>query len=116
MNKIKVYTDEDIAFAICKALRLRGFEIYTTFEAGKSANQDIEQVVYANSIGAVILTHNVQDFPRLHYALTGKGGHHCGIIIAKQISVGEIVKSILRLSTVLSAEDMRDRLEYLSNW
>lgn len=116
MNKIKIYTDEDVAFAVCKAFRLRGFEVFSTFEAGKSANQDIEQLEYANSIGAVFLTHNAQDFPRLHYALMEKGGHHCGIIIAKQISVGEIVKSLLRLSSVLSAEDMKDRLEYLSNW
>jgi hypothetical protein len=42
--------------------------------------------------------------------------HHSGLIIAKQISVGEIVRSFLHLALTLSAEDMEDRLEYLSNW
>jgi len=45
-----------------------------------------------------------------------KGKHHGGIIVAKQISIGELVKRLLRLASTLSPEDMKDRLEYLSNW
>lgn len=32
MEKIKIYTDEDVSIAVCKALRLRGFEVYATVE------------------------------------------------------------------------------------
>lgn len=44
------------------------------------------------------------------------GESHAGIIVAKQASVGEIVRRFLRLAAALSAEDMENRLEYLSNW
>lgn len=116
MNRIKIYTDEDVDIAISRALKLRGFEIYTTLNAGKKESSDEEQMEYAASINAVLLTHNVQDFPRMHYEFMRKGRHHSGIIVAKQVSVGEIVKKLLSLASTLSAEDIEDRLEYLSNW
>lgn len=116
MGKVKIYTDEDLAIAISRALRLRGFEAYTTIEHGKSSSSDEEQLEYATSKGAVLLTHNIHDFPRIHYEFMKAGKHHGGIIIVKQIAVGEIVKRFLRLSATLSSEDMEDRLEYLSNW
>lgn len=116
MGKIKVYTDEDIDIAVSKALKLRGFEASTTLERKRCKSSDEEQLEYATSIGAVLLTHNVQDFPKIHYEFMRHGKHHSGIIIVKQVSVGEIVRSFLRLASTLSAEDMEDRLEYLSNW
>jgi hypothetical protein len=45
-----------------------------------------------------------------------KGLSQKGIIVAKQVSIGEVVKKLLRLAANLSAEDMENRLEYLSNW
>lgn len=116
MDKVKIYTDEDLAIAISRALRLRGFKAYTTIDQGRANSSDEEQIEYATSIGAVLLTHNVQDFPRIHHEFMRRGKQHCGIIVAKQVSVGEIVRSFLHLASTLSAEDMEDRLEYLSNW
>ncbi|MEW6417423.1 MAG: DUF5615 family PIN-like protein [Nitrospirota bacterium] len=58
MGKIKIYTDEDVALAISKALRLRGFESYTTTDQSRSKNSDEEQLEYATSIEAVLLTHS----------------------------------------------------------
>ena len=116
MAKIRVYTDEDLDISISKALRLRGFKVWTTIEQKRCKSSDEEQLEYATSIGAVLLTYNVQDFPRIHYEFMRHDKHHSGIIIAKQISVGEIVRSFLHLASTLLAEDMEDRLEYLSNW
>ncbi len=116
MGKIKVYTDEDLDIAVSKALILRGFEASTTIEHGKSGSSDEDQLIHAASIGAVLLTHNVQDFPRIYYEFMKQGKHHGGIIVAKKLPIGEIVRSFLHLASTLSAEDMQDRLEYLSNW
>ncbi|OFW52526.1 MAG: hypothetical protein A2163_08250 [Actinobacteria bacterium RBG_13_35_12] len=116
MHRIAIYTDEDVDISVCRALRLRGFEVYSTREEGKNESSDEEQLLYAYSLGSVLVTHNVQDFPRIHYEFMKKGKHHSGIIIAKQVSVGEIVKRFARLALILSAEDMEDRLEYLSTW
>jgi len=52
----------------------------------------------------------------IHYEFMRDGKHHGGIIVAKQVSVGETVRGLLHLVSTLSAEDMEDRLEYLSNW
>lgn len=116
MSEIKVFTDEDIDMAVSRALKLRGFEASTTLEHERCRSKDEGQLEYATSIGAVLLTHNVQDFPRIHYKFMKDGKHHSGIIIVKQVPVGEILKRFLRLASVLLAEDMEDRLEYLSNW
>jgi len=69
MNKIKIYSDEDLSIAVSRALQLRGFEAYTTIEQGNSNNTD-----------------------------------------------GKIVRSFLNMASTLSNEDMKNRLEYLSNW
>jgi predicted nuclease of predicted toxin-antitoxin system len=115
-TQIKIYTDEDIASAIAKALRRRGFEASTTPEHGNFELTDEEQVKLAASIGAAILTHTVKDFPRIHYEFMERGLSHKGIIVAKQVSIGEVIRRLLRLAAELTAEDMEDRLEYLSNW
>jgi len=116
MKRIRIYTDEDVTISVCKALRLRGFEAFATIEENKCESSDEEQLEYATSIAAVLLTHNVQDFPRIHYEFVKKKLHHNGIIVAKQAAVGEIIKCLVRLAAAVSAEDMRDRLEYLSSW
>jgi predicted nuclease of predicted toxin-antitoxin system len=110
MVRIKIYLDEDVSMAVSRALRIRGIEAYTTGEKGKTENSDEEQLEYATSIKAVLLTHNVQDFPRIHHEFMKLGKHHAGIIIAKQISVGEILKSTLLLASALSEEDIKDRI------
>jgi predicted nuclease of predicted toxin-antitoxin system len=114
--QIKIYTDEDIASGIAKALKRRGFEVSTTPEYGNFEFTDEKQLAFATSIEATILTHNVQDFPRIHYEFMGKGVSHNGIIVAKQVPIGEVVRRLLRLTAELTAGDMNDRLEYLSNW
>jgi len=115
-TQIKIYTDEDVANAIAKALNRRRFEISTTPEHGNFELTDEEQLKFATSIGAAILTHNVKDFPRIHYEFMEEGLSHKGIIVAKQVSVGKVVRRFLRLAAKLTAEDMENRLEYLSNW
>lgn len=82
-TEIKIYTDEDVAHAIAKALKRRGFEVSTTPEHGNFELTDEKQLEFATSIGAAILTHNVQDFPRIHHEFMEKGLSHKGIIVAK---------------------------------
>ena len=67
MNKIKIYTDEDVAIVVSRALKLRGIDAFTTVEQRKCESSDLAQSNYAASMGAVLLTHNVQDFPKIHY-------------------------------------------------
>lgn len=117
MSRIKIYTDEDIHGSVAPALIRRGIHATSTPQQGNLGLSDKEQIRFATRIRAVLLTHNIQDFPRLHYEMIGSGESHCGIIVAKQrLSIGEIVRRVLRLASILDANDMIDRLEYLSHW
>ena len=56
MANIKIYTDEDVDVSVCKALRLRNIDAFTTYESGNSGSTDEEQLEYAPLKQAVILT------------------------------------------------------------
>jgi hypothetical protein len=115
-SRIKVYTDEDVTNSVAKALKRRGLKAWTTPEKDNRGLTDVEQIKYATSLGACLLTHNVEDFPRIHYRLRERGDSHSGIIVAKQGPIGSIVKRVLKLAAEMNPNDMENRLEYLSNW
>jgi hypothetical protein len=45
-----------------------------------------------------------------------EGKRHAGIILSPQIRVGELLKRLLRLLNLVSRDEMRDNLQYLSNY
>lgn len=45
-----------------------------------------------------------------------EGISHSGIIVAKQTTIEEIVRGVLRIADEFNRNVMRNRLEYLSNW
>jgi hypothetical protein len=55
---------------------------------------------------------------RLCSNLMRAGQNHAGIILAAQqrYSVGEQMRRLLRLISSLTAEEMRNRIEFLSAW
>ena len=55
---------------------------------------------------------------RLHGELLKRQGHHAGIVVARQqtYSVGEQMRHLLKLIATLSAEEMHNRIEFLSDW
>ena len=115
-SSIKIYTDQDVTNAVANALKRREIQAWTTPERGNRGLTDKEQIDFATEQEAALLTHNVEDFPRLHYEFIRNDKDHAGIIVAKQAPVGSIVKSLLTLASEHDSEDMKNRLEYLSNW
>lgn len=116
MDPLKIYTDEDVDVSVSKALRLRRIEAITTLKCKNLGATDAQQLQFAASQHAVLLTHNISDFAALHYEYIASGGRHYGIILAKQNPVGELVKALLELSSKFSKTAMINRLEYLSNY
>jgi len=45
-----------------------------------------------------------------------QGLTHAGIVVSRQGSIGDVLQRLLHLARTLSAEEMQDRLEDLSNW
>lgn len=68
--------------------------------------------------GRVLCTFNVGDFARLHKRYQTDARAHGGMILVRQqeYSIGEQMRRILKLISVLNAEEMQNRIEYLSGW
>jgi predicted nuclease of predicted toxin-antitoxin system len=115
VTNIKLYLDEDVDVVLADAVRRRGYDATTTRNCGNLGIADLAQIDFARNSSFVILTHNVQDFPRLHYEIIGNGRRHPRLIIAKKERLTVILRRLLKLLAARSAEDAQDTLEYLSN-
>jgi DNA-binding transcriptional MerR regulator len=118
VSAIRLYCDEDSQNrALLKALRSRGVEVASAAEVGMLGQGDETQLSWANEQGRVLFTHNVGDFCRLHDQFLREGKSHAGIVVAEQgASVGDRLRRLLKLNDARTAEKMRNRLEFLSNW
>lgn len=103
---------------LVRALRLRGLDVLTAYDAGLIGQADLRQLVYAAAGGRALYSFNVADFMELHAAHLAGGQHHAGLIFAPQqrYTVGEQMRRLLRLAAMKTAEQMRDGVEFLSAW
>ena len=114
-----IYFDEDAQDAeLIRVLRLRGLTVTCANEHGMRHKKDPEQLEFAASKNWVVFTHNTGDFCRLHSDWMKKGRNHSGIIVSFQQyhHLGERAARTTHIDAMLSSEEMRNRLEYLSNW
>jgi hypothetical protein len=116
MSQVRFFTDEDIHGVVAVQLRAAGLDAVSTPEAGRLGESDLSQLLWATQEGRAVVTFNTGDFARLHHEFMNQGQHHAGIIVSQQRSIGDTVKRLLHLASSRSAEDMQDRLEFLSNW
>lgn len=116
MNPIRFYLDEDIDIRLANALLNKGYDAITTRDVERLKASDLEQLAFATLNKRAIVTSNVSDYARLHYQCLTKKENHYGIIVTAQIPIGETLRRLTNLASKLSAEDMINRLEYLSNW
>lgn len=79
---------------------------------------DAEQLAFAASQGRVLYTRNTSDFARLHAFYLMNETPHFGILLRSRTnySVGEQSRRILNLWEAMKADEMINRLEFLSAW
>ncbi len=117
---IVLYTDEDVTSELAPAIRARGLDAQSAFEAGLLNADDSMHLAFASERGMSVLSHNARDYIRLarQYARTGR--RHSGIILSsEQYSrrrFGEFLRLVLRLMNSLTADEMRDRVVYLQQF
>ena len=77
-----------------------------------------DDLAYATAQGRVVYTFNARHFCALHADFLRSGNSHAGIIVCQQqrYSVGQQMRRLLNLITAKSAEEMQNRLEFLSDW
>jgi hypothetical protein len=99
-------------------LRARNVDVLTAAEAGMINRHDEDHLTVAAAAGRALLTYNTADYCALHQSWISLGRTHAGIIVApqQQYSVGEELRRIMRLISRCPAEQMKNRLEFLSAW
>ena len=120
MSDCQAYLDEDFAHGDrLAAIRARSIDVLSAKEAGMLSRTDDEQIRFATSRSRLILTHNGQDFARIHGEWMRSGKHHAGICIVKKelwLGPGEIARRLQILSEVFRETGTRDQLLFLSNF
>lgn len=108
-DKIKYYTDEHIPSAVVAGLRRRDIDVLTTAEAGMLGASDEAQLALATEQQRVMFTQD-DDFLRLH----AQGIEHAGIVYVHQGKpIGDLVRGSHLIYQALSAEEMRNHVEFL---
>jgi predicted nuclease of predicted toxin-antitoxin system len=116
VSQLRLLVDEDAQHrALAPALRARGVNVVTVFEAGLTGAADAEVLAYAVGEGRAVYTFNVRDYCRLHTEYARQGTEHAGIIVVprQRYSLGEQLRRLFQLLNNKSAEVMRNQLEFL---
>ena len=119
MSHIRLYLDEDAGqHGLVAALRLRGVEVTRAQDEHLIEASDEKQLRWCDQQRRVLYTFNIRHFYALHADWMNAGQRHAGIILAlqQQYSIGEQMRRLLRLVSTVSAEEMRNRVEFLSVW
>ena len=110
---IPLYIDEDVHEGVAQALRRHGYDAQNVREARRRGFSDAEQLVYATSEGRVLFSFNVTDYVALHLNYLTTEHSHAGIIVARQIPIGETVRRLLSLLDHVTADEMHNQLRWL---
>ncbi len=116
MSQIRLLVDEDAQHrGLAPALRARGVDVVTAFEAGLTGAADDAVLAYAAQGDRAVYTLNAGDYCRLHSQYLRQAIEHSGIIVVprQRCSVGEQLRRLFRLINTKSAEEMKNQLEFL---
>lgn len=116
MSQIRFLIDEDAQHrGLLAALRARGVDVVAAADVGLGGVDDDAVLTQAANSGRALYTFNVGDFCHLHAKFMSQHRSHAGIVIVprQRYTVGQQVRSLFQLINMRTAEDMRDRLEFL---
>ncbi len=108
-----MFLDEDVHFALAVTLRKRGHDVIHAQELHRKGKSDEEQLSYAIKEKRCLLSFNVKDFVLLHNKYAQNGWEHYGIMISKQLTVGEAMRRILKILQISSQASAKNRLVFL---
>ena len=116
MSQLFLYLDEHVQSALAEALRARGVDILTTQEAKNIGLHDVGQLAFAAENRRSLFSYDKRHFARIHYEWMSIKRQHAGIILSDQLTIGLLLRRLMKLHFSLTTEDMINRLEYLSSW
>jgi hypothetical protein len=106
---VRYYLDEHIQEAVLRGLRARGVDVTSVMEEDQRGASDLEHIRFGLAHGRVIVSYD-PDFLRLH----AQGVDHAGLAFKEGgASIGELVRGLLLIWSVMSAEEMHGHVEFL---
>ncbi len=100
---MKLYLDEDVPLELARQLRLRGYDVLTTHEAGMSGKSDAEQLAFATAQGRAILTFD-NDYYELARQWFRQGRSHGGILVSQEYHPNDMRTLVNLCLTLLDRE------------
>ena len=119
MNGFSLFLDEDSCdWDLVEALRRRDVDVSTALENQLQGASDRDQLIWARTSGRVLYTFNARHFCQLHREFLKSAQEHAGILIGQQqrFGIGEQLRRILRIRSAKTGAQMRNGIEFLSNW
>ena len=109
MARIRWYMDEHVPRSVTMGLMRRGIEVETTQSRGMLGESDTHQLLFATGLDCVMFTQD-DDF----LVLAAVESDHTGIVYAPQgTPIGVMVRSLVLITEVYTAEEMKGRIEYI---
>lgn len=119
LSDFSLFFDEDsLDRALFAGARALGFDCASVATENRWGLPDERQLEFAASADRVVFTNNVRDFARLYYKWLRAGREHGGIILLTEqlMPVGRQLKGLEKLGQTFTAEEMRNRLVFLTNY
>ena len=111
--KLRLFLDEDVHVTLAVALRKRGHDAVHALETKRLGLSDESQLNFAAEENRALVTFNTGDFVRLHNRWIEEGREHSGIIVSKQLPVGETLRRLLALLQKESGDSMKGQVRFL---
>ena len=77
---MRFYLDEDLPYKAALIAARSGVDVLTTSECGRNGLSDEDQLLFATSLGRVIVTQNYHDFDDLTGRFVAEGRSHVGVL------------------------------------
>lgn len=106
----RLYLNHDVSKVAAEALRREGYDVVAAEEVAMEAASDEEHLLRAAAEGRTLVSFNVGDYCELHVRFLREGRSHWGIALSKQRGIRDTIRSLRRLLTSRTVEDLRNQL------
>lgn len=111
---LPLYLDHHVHSAIRDGLRARGIDVLTTIDDGSELWDDERILERATELGRIVFTQDA-DFLRLAHDWASASREFGGVVYAHQlhVTIGQAIHDLELIVAIMTADEMRNRVEYL---
>lgn len=112
----RLYFDEHLSPRLAAQLQKYGFDAVTLHQREMLSKNDREQLAVAVSEKRAIVTCNFSDFISLDKEYSASCQHHWGILLTTEEPTGILLKRLLKLLNVISADELKNQVRWLNEF